>query len=788
MKFITFFDEVILSDVGIVGGKNASLGHMIKKLQPLGINIPFGFATTADAYRHFLDSNNITTKISNLLAPITTATEISALEHTSATIRRMIEKGSFSHNFEQEIISAYQQLSQQYNEATATVAVRSSATAEDLPTASFAGQQESFLNISGNKEILAAIKKCMSSLFTPRAIIYRIEKGFSHDKVALSVGIQKMILAQTAGVAFTIDTETSFKDVVVINAAWGLGESVVQGTVNPDTFYVHKPTLKQGFPSIIRKQLGSKKKSTVPSRYATKLVATTPEKQSSFCLSDDHVLTIARQSLAIEDLYSTKTSSVPMDIEWIIEAETEKLYIVQARPETISASKTHNQFIKYSLAETNPKELTKLLIVSGQAIGQEICSGTAQVVTSLRQAKKLSPNDILVTSMTDPDWVPIMKRVKGIITDLGGRTCHAAIVARELGVPAVIGTTNATKKIMSGDDITIDCSHGSAGSVYQGNLPFKKESFKIEKKQLATSILLNIADPDKAFALSFLPVDGVGLARMEFIFSNTIKAHPMALLHPEKLTIQEQLFIKNLTKGYASPQDFFISVVSQEVATIAAAFYPRPVTVRFSDLKSNEYSNLIGGKQFEPKEENPMLGLRGASRYYNALYEPAFRMECAALKKAISIMGLSNIQLMIPFVRTTQEAHKVLNILAQEGLTAEPKTKIFMMCEIPSNVILLDEFAHLFDGFSIGSNDLTQFTLAVDRDSSHIAQLYNEQDKAVLAMVQQAITKAHSSHKCIGICGQAPSDFPEFLNFLLDHNIDSISLNIDAALELFKEK
>ncbi len=774
MKFIKKFSEISINDVSIVGGKNASIGQMIQELGSNNIAIPQGFATTADSYWHFMQSNKLINPIQDELNCIKNIQDVKTLTQVSKSIRKVIEASPIPNDLEQEIKDAYSSLSQEYDTKDLAVAVRSSATAEDLPTASFAGQQETFLNVTGPEQLLESYKKCISSLFTARAIAYRIEQGFEHDKVALSVGIQKMINAKSAGVSFTLDTETGFDKVVMINSAWGLGETVVKGIVNPDTFYVYKPTLAQDCNAVIRKQLGNKKQKLIYGKNSTTLIDRTTEELNNFSLSQDLTLQLAKQSVIIEKHYKK-----PMDIEWAVDSD-DKLFIVQARPETVHSQKDPLSplLVRYTSKE-NPSE--DKIIVQGQSIGQAIISGKARVITNIDQIGEVQKDEILVTHMTDPDWVPVMRLVAGIITNVGGRTCHAAIVSRELGVPAIVGAYEATNKIKTGDMITLDCSQGQVGTVYQGKIAFEKYTLDANKlDEGSKDVMLNMSDPSQAFSFSFLPVAGVGLARIEFIFANSIKLHPMALIEPEKVTDKkDQEAIANITRGYNSDIDYFIDTLAQEVATIAAAFNPRPVIVRFSDLKSNEYRNLIAGKYFEPEEENPMLGLRGASRYYSDLYEPAFRLECKAIKKVLTEMCLENIKLLIPFVRTVQEAEKVLAILKEEGLDHE----VLMMCEIPSNVMLMDEFAQLFDGFSIGSNDLTQLTLAIDRDSALVADLFDERNAAIKKMLELAIVGAHKNGKTIGICGQAPSDFPEIRDFLQEKQIDSISLNPESVID-----
>lgn len=776
--FIKKFSEISYQDLPQVGGKNAALGEMINNLP----NIPFpnGFVVTVAAYWNFLQENNLTNRIQETLKEF--HLKKLNLEQTSQRIRSIIESGTIPQQLRNEIITNYKTLC---DNNKCSVAVRSSATAEDLPTASFAGQQESFLHITNEQDLLIAYKKCLSSLFTPRAIMYRREHNFDDMAVGLSVGIQQMIRSDLAcsGVAFTIDTESGFKDVVFINSSWGLGEAIVQGAVSPDSFFLHKPTLKQGFKPILKKELGSKKIKIIYDNESTKEVPTSTKEQQTFSLNDQEILHLASMSLEIEQYFSTKNGTwTPMDIEWAKDGVENKIYIVQARPETVYAHHANNLAQQYVL--TSNQHPTVLL--TGKSIGKKIASGTVKVIDSPQRINEINAGDILVTTMTNPDWVPVMKKAAAIITDEGGRTCHAAIVSRELGIPAIVATGNGTTVLKNGQRVTVDCSQGEHGYIYEGNVDFTIKELSLSKKhRLKTQLLLNIADPDQAFTLAQLPVDGVGLARLEFIISNIIRIHPMALLHPEKIDDKKvQQLIEDSTRYYASKQDFFVDVLAEQAGTIAAAFYPRPVIIRLSDFKSNEYRNLIGGSFFEPQEENPMLGLRGASRYYNPLYQDAFELECKAMKKIRDEMGLTNVKLMIPFVRTIEEAKKVIALLQQYGLTQGIHAlELYMMCEIPSNVILIDQFAQLFDGFSIGSNDLTQMTLAVDRDSSNLFTLFDERNEAVTTMMTWAIQGAHKAHKKIGICGQAPSDYPEIAILLEKLNIDSISLNADAVID-----
>lgn len=779
MNFIKDFTEIRITDVDSVGGKNASTGQMISQLSPKGILIPDGFAITAQAYWYFIKENDIADELKKLISQVDYKS-LKTLNEVSKKIRNLIESKKIPSDLENQIIQAYKKL------GNCAVAVRSSATAEDLPTASFAGQQESFLNVVGQQEILEAYKKCLSSLFTPRAIVYRVENNFDHFKVGLSVGIQKMVRSDlaTSGVMFTLDPETGFKDVIFINSSYGLGESIVQGTVNPDSFYVHKPTLLQGFKPILQKELGQKESKVIYSKTSTQTLPVSNDDKNRFSLTNNEVLDLAKMALIIENHYSDLNNKwTPMDIEWAKDGNDQKLYIVQARYETIHSQQTKNNiFVEYNLKEADKNRL----IITGQSIGQKIVSGTAKVITNASQIEQINKGDILVTTMTDPDWVPIMKKATAIITDKGGRTCHAAIVSRELGIPAIIGTDNATELIKNDQKITVDCSQGQIGNVYSGTIDFEVKETKINQlKRAPIKLLVNSGIPEQAFKHSFLPVDGVGLARTEFIIGNSIKVHPMAFVHFDKIDdIQTKKEIENLTFAYGpDKKSYFIDKLAQEAGTIAAAFYPRPVIIRMSDFKSNEYRNLIGGKYFEPIEENPMIGLRGASRYYNDLYKDAFALECAAMKKIRQIMGLTNIKVMIPFVRTTQEAQKVLDLMKDLGLEQGVNNlEIIMMCEVPSNVILMDQFSKYFSGFSIGSNDLTQLTLAIDRDSNLLSQLFDERDQAVTRMLQMAIKEAKKQNKSIGICGQAPSDYPEVAKLLIELGIDSISLNPDSVI------
>lgn len=787
MKFIKKFSDIRLTDIFLVGGKNASLGEMIHNLSHKNIRIPLGFAVTCDAYRYHLEYNKLVEPINMAMATLTHYADTDKLQKVSREVRDIILKAPFPEDLIVEIKKAYQDLCAHYKLTNIDVAIRSSATAEDLPHASFAGQQETYLHIEGTHEVLEAIKKCMASLFTERAIAYRIEQKFDHFQVAISVGVQKMVRSDKAcsGVIFTLETESGFKDLIVINASYGLGENIVQGLINPDEFQVHKPTLKLGYKPIVKKFLGSKESKLIYTNKSKSAVRNVPvllKDRQKFSLTDHEILELAEQALIIEEYYSkTKQHWVPQDIEWAKDGIDNKLYIVQARPETVNSTHPRiEKLIRYHLAPTVKPEK----VIAGLSIGRKIAHGTARVFNTIQDIVNFKAGDILITTMTDPDWVPHMKKAAAIITDQGGRTCHAAIVSRELGIPALVGTIRATELIQDGAEITVDCSHGSTGYVYNGRVPFTIDSVELrDLPKIKTNIMINIGDPDQAFELSFLPVTGVGLTRLEFIISNLIKIHPMAAAHPEQIKnakLKKQ--IDTIASAYSSSKDFFVSKLAQGIGTIAAAFYPKPVVVRLSDFKSNEYRNLLGGKFFEPKEENPMLGFRGAVRYCSEKYEPAFKLECEAIKKAIFEMGLTNIQLMVPFVRTTQEAACTIKQLSQNGLKRSENLKILMMCEIPSNILLLEEFSEHFDGFSIGSNDLTQLTLAVDRDSGLLSSFFDERDPAVLKFLCMAIEKAKKQNTYIGICGQAPSDFPQIGEELVKAGIDSISLSADSVI------
>lgn len=790
MKYIRFFEDVRLEDVPSVGGKNASLGQMITDLASQGISVPGGFAITAEGYWHFLQVNKLVEPIKAALAGLIDYNDGAVLQKVGAHIRALITAGKMPDDLSAQINQAYDQLAKRYGQSELDVAVRSSATAEDLPNASFAGQQETYLNIRGHEALLDACKSCMASLFTDRAISYRIEKGFDHMKVALSVGVQKMVRSDlaSAGVAFSLDTESGFKDVVMIDASYGLGESVVKGLVIPDEYVVHTPTLRKGYRSIINKNVGEKNSKMIyADDGAVKTVVVPESERAIFVLTDDEILELARAVTLIADHYTKLRGSwCPMDVEWAKDGIDQKLYIVQARPETVHATQNHeNSIVEYTIAENIKKTLLSITLLTGQSIGNQVVTGTVRVIDDPRHIHHMQKGDILVTDMTDPDWVPVMKRAAGIITNRGGRTCHAAIVSRELGVPAIIGAGNATSALKSGMVVTIDCSRGGMGYVYSGTVPFESKTIKLDTlPQIPVKLMVIMADPETAFMQQKLPVDGVGLARMEFIINNAIRVHPMALLHPERVTdAKVRQEIDQITSAYDDKAAFFVNQLAYGVGTIAAAFYPRPVLVRTSDFKTNEYRNLIGGSYFEPIEENPMIGFRGASRYYNERYKEAFALECAALKKVYYEMGLSNLEIMLPFVRTVGEAKNVCEQMASHGLErGKDGLKMIMMCEIPSNVLQIDAFSEYFDGFSIGSNDLTQLTLGVDRDSEILSTMFDERDPAVKKMMALAIEAAKRNNRSSAICGQAPSDHPEIAQFLLDQGIDSISLNADTVI------
>ena len=794
-KLVLWLEEVGIEDVPLVGGKNASLGEMMRALSPKGINIPDAFIVTANAYRYFLDYNSLVDRIKEILKGLD-INDIDDLSRRAEKIRELISNGKFPKDLENLIKEYYFELSKKYNTENVDVAVRSSATAEDLPEASFAGQQETFLNIRGIENLLNAIKHCFASLFTDRAISYREAFGFDHFKVALSAGIQKMVRSDlaSAGVGFSVETESGFKDVVLITGSYGLGEMIVKGAVTPDEWLVFKPTLKEGYRSIIEKKPGDKKMKMIygdSEEEPTKEVAVSPEDRKKFCLTDDEVLILANWIVEIENYYSQKYKRwTPMDVEWAKDGELNRLYILQARPETIHSRSGHNKLTIYRITEPLEERKEKVL-VSGIAIGRKVAEGKVKILLSVEDADKFEDGDILVTDMTDPDWGPIMKKAAAIITNRGGRTCHAAIVARELGVPAVIGTGNATEVLKEEQYVTVSCAEGATGYVYDGKVAYEVEEVDLSTlPEPKTPIMFNIATPEGAFDLSFLPNSGVGLAREEFIINNYIGIHPNALINFEEIKEKDPELAEEIEKktvGYDDKRQFYVDKLSFGIAKIAAAFYPKPVVVRFSDFKSNEYASLLGGKYFEPKEENPMLGWRGASRYYSPQFKEAFGLECLAIRKVREEMGLRNVIVMIPFCRTPEEGRKVQEVMKEYGLErGKEGLEVYVMCEIPSNVILGEQFAEIFDGFSIGSNDLTQLTLGVDRDSNLVAHLYDERNGAVKKLVAWAIENGKRYGKKVGICGQAPSDHPDFAKFLVEKGIDSISINPDSILEVIK--
>ncbi len=773
-KYLKFFEELALTDIPQVGGKNASLGEMYHHLRPQGVNLPNGVATTAEAYYYFLEKAGLNARIENELKDLD-VNDVHNLARRGRAIREMIVEAELPEDFEEEIKRGYKELSEKcgHPKGNLVVAVRSSATAEDLPNASFAGQQATFLNISGESDVLKAVKECIASLFTDRAIVYRVTNGFSHMKVALSVGIQQMVAVRSecAGVMFTIDTESGFKNAVIVSSIYGLGENIVQGHVSPDEFTVFKPTM-----AILKRRLGTKKMKMIPGLGSTtKNIAVKTKDQERFSITDDQVRTLADWGMKIEKHYGH-----PMDIEWALDEDDGKLYIVQARSETVQSRRDMTKIEEYKLLEEG------LLLARGTSVGNKIGVGKASKIMSVKDIDDFKAGDVLVTEMTDPDWVPIMKIASAIVTDKGGRTCHAAIVSRELGIPCVVGTGNASEVIKDGQEITVYCGGGDEGSVFHGKLKYEVNTTDVKHlSRPKTKIMMNIGSPDHAFMYSQIPNDGVGLAREEFIIDSHIKIHPLALLHFDKVTDKSvRAQINELTKGYDDKAQYFIDKLAEGVAMIGGAFYPNDVIIRFSDFKSNEYANLIGGSQFEPVENNPMIGWRGASRYYDPNYQAAFALECKALKNVRDDMGLTNIKAMVPFCRNLDEAKKVLHIMAENGLRrGHNGFQAYVMVEIPSNVILADYFAELFDGFSIGSNDLTQLTLGVDRDNHTVAHVYDENNLAVKELIKHVVKVAKKRHVKIGICGQAPSDYPEFARFLVELGIDSISLTPDTVVK-----
>lgn len=779
--FVRWLDTLGSDDVGVVGGKNASLGEMISALQAEGVRVPTGFATTADAYREFLVKNGIEETINKHVEGRDDGEQ--SLNQAAAAIRQAFVKGSFPEPVEAAVRTAYQELCARTGTEDVDVAVRSSATAEDLPEASFAGQQDTFLNVRGADDLLAAVKKCFASLFTARAIAYREDKGFDHIEVALSVGVQRMVRSDgaTAGVLFTIDPQTGFPGHIVIEANWGLGETVVQGDVNPDVYRVFKPVLDDGdFQPILERSLGTKEKKIVYGENGeqTVTVETEEEERGTFTLDDEEVLQLARWARAIEEHYDR-----PQDIEWAKDARSGDLYVVQSRPETVHATRDETGLSTYRLLEKGKT------LVEGLAVGDAIAAGKSLVLKDASQADRFEEGSILVTGMTDPDWVPLMRQAAGIVTDRGGRTSHAAIVSRELGVPAIVGTGDATAKLADADEVTLSCAEGETGRVYAGSLDFERDDVSLEDvPETRTKIMMNIASPDGALRWWRLPTDGVGLARIEFIINNVIQAHPLALTRFDEVDDEDvRQRIEEITRGYEDKEEYFVDHLARGMAQIAAVHHPDPVIVRLSDFKTNEYADLVGGQQFEEDESNPMLGFRGASRYYSEHYRDAFALECRALKRARETLGLSNIIAMVPFCRTPEEGDAVLKAMAENGLVRGRKGfKVYVMAEVPSNIIQADRFAERFDGFSIGSNDLTQLILGVDRDSERLSDLFDERHEAVTRAIEDLIETAHEHGRPVGICGQAPSDHPEFADFLVEAGIDSISVNPDTVVSVRK--
>ncbi|MGB4843817.1 MAG: phosphoenolpyruvate synthase [Ferruginibacter sp.] len=792
--YIADLHKVGMNDIEQVGGKNASLGEMLQNLTQIGIQIPGGFVVTVAAYREFIKYNKLDDEIKQIINDIK-LDDIESLRRGGLQARQLLKNAKFPRSLSDAIIEKYYELSQVYDQEITDVAVRSSATAEDLPDASFAGQQETYLNVRGPAPLMNAVRNCFASIFTDRAISYRQSFGYDHFSIGLSVCIQKMVRSDlgASGVAFSLDTESGFKDVVVINASFGLGEMIVQGSVSPDEYIVFKPTLAKGFSSIVEKKLGNKDKMMVygdnPDE-RVKIIHVEKPLQQRYCLTDERIVQLAQWVTKIEEYYSKlKGYWCPMDVEWAVDGLSKELFIVQARPETIHSQKDHNKIIEYVMDDSTSKKA----LVKGIAVGDKIGSGKVSILFSLdkrvTEGHEFKAGDVLVTDMTDPDWEPVMKKASAIITNKGGRTCHAAIVARELGVPAIVGCLDATDILSTGQFVTASCAEGGEGIVYEGDVPFKKvETDLSDLPQVKTPIMLNVASPDLAFKFSHLPNAGVGLAREEFIINNFIQVHPLALMQHKTLGDEAlSALISKMILGFENEEDFFIQKLSYGVAKIAAAFYPNKVIVRFSDFKSNEYYNLLGGKHFEPHEENPMIGWRGASRYYSDAYKAAFGLECIAIKKVREEMGLDNVVVMIPFCRTVEELHKVHDVMKEYGLErGKAGLELFLMAEIPSNIIMAEEFAKHIDGFSIGSNDLTQLTLGLDRDSSLVAHLYDERNPAVKELLRMLIATAKKMKVKVGICGQGPSDFPDFAQFLVELGIDSISVTPDSVMKTVK--
>ncbi len=780
VKHVIWLENLGRADVARVGGKNASLGELVRHLEPSGVRVPPGFATTADAYWQYVDANGLREVIADSLAKLSAGH--APLAEVGALIRRAFERGTWPPDAAETIKTSYAELCRRAGRTNADVAVRSSATAEDLPDASFAGQQETFLNIRGEVALLDACRRCYASLFTDRAISYRNAKGFDHLKVALSVGVQRMVRSDLggAGVMFSIDTETGFDKIVLINAAWGLGENVVQGAVDPDEYEVFKPLLSQSLlVPIIEKRLGDKAQKMIYARGGdrpTRNVPTSKAERAAFVLNDQDILALARWACVIEDHYGCA-----MDMEWAKDGETGEVFIVQARPETVQSRKEASALKSYRIKSKGRK------VVAGLSIGDAVVAGQVCLIESPREIGRFVDGAILVTQATDPDWVPIMKRAAAIVTDHGGRTSHAAIVSRELGLPAIVGTGDATHLLHDQQEVTVSCAEGDEGFVYEGRADYEVEDLDLSSiAATRTQVMLNLANPAAAFRWWRIPADGVGLARMEFVVSNHIKVHPMALVNYHALKDEDAKGeIAELTRGYEDKTEYFVDRLARGLARIAATYYPKPVIIRMSDFKTNEYANLIGGAAFEPKEENPMLGFRGASRYYSPRYQPGFALECRAIRRLREVIGLTNVVVMIPFCRSTKEADRVLAVMAENGLKrAQNGLEVYVMCEIPSNVILAKDFAQRFDGFSIGSNDLTQLTLGVDRDSGDLARLFDEQDEAVKWMIESVIREAHKADAKVGLCGEAPSNHPEFAEFLVGCGIDSISVSPDSFMSV----
>ena len=786
MRWVRFFHEVGLEDVPLVGGKNASLGEMIRELSPLGVRVPEGFATTSEAYWHFLEHNGLKEAIARELGELDPE-DPKALQRVSRRLRNLILKGEYPQDLREEILEAYRRLSEEAGEEEIPVAVRSSATAEDLPTASFAGQQESFLYVQGEEDLLLHVKRAMASLFTARAISYRAHMGFDHLKVALSVGVQRMVRADEAasGVIFTLDPDTGHRGFVYLTAIYGLGENIVQGRVTPDGYYVHKETFREGFRAVVYRRLGAKELTLAfdPREGRLKNRPTPLHLRNRFALRDEEVLLLADWALKIEDHYSRKRGSpTPMDIEWAKDGPTGELFVLQARPETVHSQKTPVLRVFRLLKRGE-------VLAEGLAVGEAIAAGRARILKVPKEMDRFQEGEVLVTETTNPDWEPIMKKAAAIVTERGGRTSHAAIVARELGVPAVVGAVGATRSVPEGEEVTVSCAEGERGVVYRGRLPFEVEEIRPETlPRTRTRILVNVGTPEEALRTSLLPTDGVGLLRMEFVFASHVRVHPLALTRFETLPKEVRRQVEEVTEAYPDKRAYFVERLSEGIGLIAAAFYPRPVLLRFSDFKTNEYARLLGGHLFEPKEENPMLGWRGASRYYHPDYKEGFLLEVAAVKRVREEMGLKNLMVMVPFCRTPEEGEKVLEVMAEGGLRrGEGGLEVHVMAEIPSNVLEAEAFAEIFDGFSIGSNDLTQLALGLDRDSERVAHLFDERRETVKRLAAMLIEKAHAKGKKVGICGQAPSDYPEFAAFLVERGIDSLSLNPDALLRTVRE-